>query len=74
MPERPSKDIKECSLESYLASLEQIKVEFIRCRQIQDDYSQIEDLLQKEEATIRKKMATEQQMKLYCDSLKLQIT
>ena len=63
-----------------MRSLENIRTEFVKYRNIEEEYNKLELLLQRQETEIRKKigvsiiaMQIEQQLKLYTDALKLQV-
>ena len=61
------------NLDQYIKGLEKVRSEIIKLKTIEQDYSRLEKLLQTSENKVRTKIGTEQQMKLYSDSLKSHI-
>ena len=61
------------NLDQYIKGLEKVRSEIIKLKAVEEDYSRLEKLLQISENKVRAKIGTEQQMKLYTDSLKSHI-
>ena len=59
--------------EEYLRTLELIRTEVLRLQQVEQDYSELELLLQKNEMEVRKHIAAQKQLELYIETLKLQV-
>lgn len=57
----------------YLTALEQIRCEVVQFHKLEEDYGRLEVQLQNGEAVIRNKIASEQQVKLYEETLKTHI-
>ena len=60
----------ERNVEQYLIVLEEVRTEVLRYQKLEEDYGRLELQLQSAEKAVRSKIGSEQQMKLYTESLK----
>lgn len=60
-------------LVSYLVALQAIANELTKLQNLEEEYGKLEDMLQKQETELRKKIGSEQQLKLYTDALKAEV-